>query len=144
LPPAFATAPQYLNHTTSTVPASSNAACGLPEPVTLVGPENGAFVDTDGAVFNCEVSENAIGYQLLFGSDQYRVMDFDIVSDTPDPPSEGVTLFPYEQTWWTIRVYDAFGLTIYADPICIYPEIVETQNITVPAEHLFEEISPVE
>jgi hypothetical protein len=116
----------------------------LPEPVTLVGPEDGTFVDASGAVFSCEKSENAIGYQLLFGSEPYRVMDYYIVSDTPGPPSEVITLFPYEQTWWTVRVYDAFGSTIYADPVRVYPEIIETQNITVPAAHLFEEISPVD
>jgi hypothetical protein len=98
----------------------------LPEPVTLIGPPDGAVVDTNGAVLSCEVSENAIGYQLLFGSEPYRVMDYMIISDTPVPPSEVITSFPYEQTWWTIKVYDAFGSTIYADPVCVYPEKVET------------------
>ena len=116
----------------------------LPEPVTLVGPENGAIIDANGAVFSCEVSENAIGYQLLFGSNPYRIMDYDIVSDTPSPPTEIIMSFPYEQTWWTVRVYDAFGSTIYVDPICVYPEIVEVQDLAIPAEHLFEEFPPVE
>ncbi len=97
----------------------------LPEPVTLIGPPDGAVVDANGVVLSCEVSENAIGYQLLFGSEPYRVMDYMIVSDTPVPPSEVITSFPYEQTWWTIQVYDAFGSTIYADPVCVYPEKVE-------------------
>jgi hypothetical protein len=97
----------------------------LPEPVTLVGPEDRAIVDANGAVFSCEVSENAIGYQLLFGFEPYRVMDYHIVSDTPSPPSEVIMSFPYEQTWWTVKVYDAFGSTIYADPFCVYPEEVE-------------------
>jgi hypothetical protein len=97
----------------------------LPEPVTLFGPEDGAIIDANGALFSCEESENAIGYQLLFGSEPYRVMDYMIVSDTPVPPSEVITSFPYEQTWWTVQVYDAFGSTIYADPVCVYPEKVE-------------------
>ena len=97
----------------------------LPEPVTLVGPEDGAFVDANGVVLSCEVSENAVGYQLLFGSEPYRVMDYMIVSDTPEPPSEVITTFPFEQTFWTVQVYDAFGSMIYADPVCIYPEKVE-------------------
>jgi len=88
----------------------------LPEPVTLVGPEDGFYVDADGAVFSCEVSENAIGYQLLFGPDPYRVMDYYIVSDTPEPPSEALASSPFDPTWWTIRVYDQYGSTIYADP----------------------------
>lgn len=98
----------------------------LPEPVTLIGPPDGAVVDANGAVLSCEVSENAIGYQLLLGSEPYRVMDYMIISDTPVPPNEVITSFPYEQTWWTIKVYDAFGSTIYADPVCVYPEKLET------------------
>ncbi len=97
----------------------------LPEPVTLVGPEDGAIVDANGALFSCEESENAIGYQLLFGSDPHRVMDYHIISDTPGPPTKIIKSFPYEQTWWTVRVYDSFGSTIYADPVCVYPEKVE-------------------
>jgi hypothetical protein len=116
----------------------------LPEPVMLVGPDDGAIVDANGALFSCELSENAVGYQLLFGPDPYRVMDYDIVTDTPEPPSEVITSFPYEQTWWTVRVYDAFGSTIYADPVCVYPEIVEVQDLAIPAEHLFEEVPLVE
>jgi len=103
----------------------SNHPGRLPEPVTLIGPPNGAFVDANGVVLSCEVSENAVGYQLLFGADPYRVMDYTIVSDTPEPPTEVITTFPYEQTWWTVKVYDAFGSTIYADPVCIYPQEVE-------------------
>jgi len=92
----------------------------LPEPVTLIGPENGAFVDANGAVFSCEESENVVSYQLLFGPDPYRVMDYNIISDTPNPPNEVVTEFPFEQTWWTVKVRDQYGSTIYADPIYFY------------------------
>ncbi|MCP4260779.1 MAG: hypothetical protein GY774_25120 [Planctomycetes bacterium] len=70
----------------------------LPEPVTLVGPENGSFVDADGALFSCEESKNAVGYQLLFGPDPHRVMDYYIVSDTPSPPTEVITSSVLEQT----------------------------------------------
>ncbi|MFC1795464.1 hypothetical protein ACFL3Q_18005, partial [Planctomycetota bacterium] len=59
----------------------------FPEPVTLVGPEDGSFVDANGSVFSCEESENAIGYQLLFGPDPYNVMDYYLISDTPNPPT---------------------------------------------------------
>ncbi len=112
----------------------------LPEPATLVGPEDGAFVDVNGAVFSCEESENAVGYQLLFGSDPYRVMDYMIVSDTPEPPSEVITTFPFEQTFWTVRLYDEYGSTIYADPICIYPENVEDSSKTfVPEDDMDED-----
>jgi len=92
----------------------------LPEPVRLIGPEDGAVVDPNGAVLTCEVSENAVGYQLLFGPDPYQ-LDY-IISDTPAPPTEVVTAFPFEETWWTIKVRDQYGSTIYADPICIKPD----------------------
>jgi len=111
----------------------------LPEPVTLIGPMDGNFVDTNGVVLSCEISENAIGYQLLFGSEPYRVMDYTIVSDTPEPPNEVITTFPFEQTFWTVRVYDEYGSTIYADPICIYPEIVEDSNETLVLEDNIDE-----
>jgi len=96
----------------------------LPEPVTLIGPPDGAIVDANGVVLSSEVSENAVGYQLLFGSDPYRVMDYIVASDTPNPPTEVITTFPFEQTFWTVRVYDKFGSTIYADPIGLYAENV--------------------
>jgi parallel beta-helix repeat protein len=89
----------------------------LPEPVTLVGPENGSFVDANGDVFSCEESENAIGYQLLFGPDPHRVMDYYVISDTLSPPTDIITASPFEQTWWTVRAYDQYGSTIHADPI---------------------------
>jgi len=108
----------------------------LPEPVTLVGPEDGTFVDTNGAVFSCEESENAVGYQLLFGPNPYRVMDYIIISDTPSPPAEIITTFPFEETWWTVRAYDQYGSTIYADPIYINAENVvapvqKIENVTI-------------
>ncbi len=105
----------------------------LPEPVTLVGPENDAFVDANGAVFSCDVSENAVGYQLLFGPDPYRVMDYYLISDTNSPPTEVVTVSPFLQTWWTVKVRDQYGSTIYADPICVNFEKLDPpliENIT--------------
>ncbi|MHC4517685.1 MAG: LamG domain-containing protein [Planctomycetota bacterium] len=91
----------------------------LPEPVTL-----GAWVDIsevsgdiDGAVLSCHESENAAGYQLLLGSDPHRVMDFEVVSDTPLPPMDVVRDLPSDETWWTIRVRDQFGSTVHADPV---------------------------
>ncbi len=92
----------------------SNHPGRLPEPVTLVGPVD--VGDPNGGVLTCEESENAVGYQLLLGSDFYRVMDYTIISDTSMPPSEVITTLPFDETWWTIRVYDEYGSTIYADP----------------------------
>jgi len=92
----------------------------LPEPVTLVGPNDGDFVDANGVVLSCEVSQNVVGYQLLFGPDPQH-MDY-IISDTDEPPTQIITAFPFKETWWTIKVRDQYGSTIYADPICIGPE----------------------
>ena len=87
----------------------------LPEPVTLVGPVSAE--DHNGVILSCEESENAVGYQLLFGPNPYRVMDYNIISDTPAPPNDVITTLPSDGFWWTVRVRDEFGSTIYADPI---------------------------
>jgi parallel beta-helix repeat protein len=102
----------------------------IPEPVTLVGPADGTLVDGNGLILSSQVSQNVIGYQLLVGVDEYRVMDYILISDTPNPPTEVVTLFPAEKTWWTVRAYDQYGSTIYADPNWIVAE-----NVT-PATNL--------
>lgn len=89
----------------------------LPEPVTLVGPVE---ADASGqAMLTCEFSRNAVTYQLLFGGDPDRVMDYEVISETPGPPDAVVTELPFETTWWTVRVADAYGSTIYADPMPI-------------------------
>jgi hypothetical protein len=85
-------------------------------PVQLTGPTNGDTITADGATFGCQPVENAVGYQMLFGSDPSRVMDFTTVSDTTNPPSQTITNLQLDHTWWTVRAYDQFGSTIYADP----------------------------
>jgi parallel beta-helix repeat protein len=94
----------------------------LPEPVTLIGPEDGAVVDANGAVLSCEESENAVGYRLLFGRDPYHVNL--IISDTNGPPTRTITTFPYAETYWTVKARDQYGTTIFADPILIKAEDV--------------------
>lgn len=101
----------------------------LPEPVTLVGPVNVDY--TNGVVLTCRESENAVGYQLLFGTDPYRVMDYYIISDTPEPPNEVITTLPFEETWWTVRVHDQYGSSIYADPMRLDANI-----LSLPVEDL--------
>lgn len=105
----------------------------LPEPVTLVGPVD--VGDPTGAIFTCEESENAVGYELLFGADPYRIMDYVTISDSPVPPSEITADFPFAETWWTIRVRDAFGSTIYADPIRVDLENMPTATIENITRH---------
>src|SRR5262249_54242739 len=60
-------------------------------PVQLVGPADGSILSSTGAVFSCQPVENAVRYQLLFGYDASRVMDFTIMSDATNPPSRLVT-----------------------------------------------------
>jgi len=91
----------------------------LPESVTLLA-YSGALDPKDehyGALLTCKESENAVGYQLLFGTDPDRVVDYNIISDTSTPPAEIITTFPFKETFWTIKARDQYGSTIYADPI---------------------------
>ncbi len=92
----------------------------LPQAVMLTGPEDGAVVDPNGALLTCEPSANVVGYQLLFGPTPQR-MSY-IVSDTPNPPDNVITVFPFETTYWTVKVRDQYGSTIFADPICLHAE----------------------
>lgn len=108
----------------------------LPEPVTLIEPIR--VEDPNGVLLSCEESENAVGYQLLLGSDPYRVMDYKVVCDTAAPPNEVITSLPYEQTWWTVRVRDQYGSTIYADPLCIDARVLSelVKNLTTDRGYL--------
>lgn len=91
----------------------------LPEPVVLRIWANLSDLsgDIDGVVLSCDESENAAGYQVLMGSDPYRVAHYQIISDTALPPMDIVKDLPSKETWWTVRVRDRYGSTIYADPI---------------------------
>ncbi len=95
----------------------ANYPARLPEPVTLLAPLD--VGDPCGVVLTCKPSRNAVGYQLLFGRDPHRVMDFNVVSDTNVPPDTVIRELPFAETWWTVRVRDAYGSTIYADPVRI-------------------------
>jgi len=91
----------------------------LPEPVKLLvweylGLDND---DPNSIVLTCMESENALGYQLLSGSDPYNVTDYNIVAESNTPPEVTVAMIPSSDTWWTVKVYDAHGSTIHADPI---------------------------
>ncbi len=94
----------------------------LPEPVTLLGPDDGAIVDAHGAVLTCQASENSVGYQLLVGPNSDN-MTF-VVSDSAEPPNEIVTEFIWETVYWTVKARDQHGSTIYADPKYFHPEVI--------------------
>ena len=85
-------------------------------PVNLIGPTNGQILGSSGASLSCHPVENAVRYQLLFGSNPDRVMDFSVVTETPAPPNHLITALPDDRLWWTIKAYDQFGSTIYSDP----------------------------
>ncbi len=91
-----------------------NQTPGLLEPVTLLEPVD--VGDPNGLVLTCVKSKNAVSYELLFGTDPYSIMDYEIISDTPAPPNNVITTIPYDEIRWTVRVRDQFGSTIYADP----------------------------
>ncbi|MCP4607255.1 MAG: hypothetical protein GY845_00880 [Planctomycetes bacterium] len=99
----------------------------IPEAVKLVGPADGTLADANGVVLSCEISDNAVGYQLLFGPTAHDLNY--LASYTSSPPEEIITEFPFETTYWTIRVHDEYGSTVYADPIRIKSDNVTAQAI---------------
>jgi hypothetical protein len=52
-----------------------------------------------------------------------------LLSDTPSPPSEPVTAFPFRECWWTVKAYNRYGASIHADPVRITAENVVAQTI---------------
>jgi len=97
-----------------------SVAPGILKPATLINPTAvGSIVVFDGAFLTCQESENAVGYQVLVGSDPHSVLDYTILSDTPTPPTQAVTGIDEEATYWTIEVRDQFGSIAYADPITL-------------------------
>ena len=91
----------------------------LPEPVTLLDwrDPNVPAEDPNGLVLTCKESANAVGYQLLSGSDPYRIASYTAVADGATPPAVTAAMLPPGDTWWTVKVRDAHGSTIHADPV---------------------------
>ncbi|MGE5294983.1 MAG: GLUG motif-containing protein [Solirubrobacterales bacterium] len=91
----------------------------LPEPVTLLDRRdpNLPVEDPNGLVLTCKESANAVGYQLLSGSDPYHIASYTVVADGNTPPAVTAAMLPPGDTWWTVKVRDAHGSTIHADPI---------------------------
>ena len=97
----------------------------LPEPVTLQTPQPAA--DANGVILACNPSRNAVGYELLIGPDPERVEDFNRLSDAPVPPDQVLADLPWDPTWWTVRARDAYGSTIYADPLPVTRAALEAR-----------------
>jgi hypothetical protein len=91
----------------------------LPEPVTLVAWADPSFPDDDpnGVFLTSLESENAVGYQLLSGSDQHDVAHYRVMADSNAPPIVRLTALPLDHSWWTVKARDAYGSSIYADPM---------------------------
>ena len=91
----------------------------LPEPVTLLDWHDPWLLEDDpnSFVLTCRESLNAVSYQLLSGTDPYNLADYNIVAESNSPPEVTVAMLPSSDTWWTVKVRDAYGSTIYADPV---------------------------
>ncbi len=86
----------------------------LPEPITLTGPADGTVVGPSGATMSCGWSENAVAYEVLWGSDPRHLQ---VVFTAVDPPTVSTgALPPGERLYWTIQARDAFGSTYRPDP----------------------------
>jgi len=86
----------------------------LPEPVRLVGPPDAAIVTSQGTTLGSEVSENAVRYQLLSGTDKRKlsvVLEDDVPFEIDTGPLPSGKTF-----WWTVKVFDRYGTSIHADP----------------------------
>ncbi len=90
----------------------------LPQAVTLKGPADGTLIGESGALLSCAPSKNALNYQLLFGPDPDNLST--IVSETSSPPAAIIRNFPFNPTFWTVKVFDAFGTSVHADPLSLY------------------------
>ncbi len=86
----------------------------LPEAVKLVEPADPG--DAKGVVLSCRESRNAVGYQLLLGADPAAVETYQVLADTPEPPVLALETLPFDPAFWTVRVRDAQGSTVHADP----------------------------
>ncbi|MBN1360780.1 MAG: hypothetical protein JW993_09320 [Sedimentisphaerales bacterium] len=103
----------------------------LPEPVRLAAwsPDAAGSESSGGAILSCYASANAVGYELLLGSHPHHISGYRLVSDTPAPPMDIVADFSPEDRFWTIRVRDRHGSTIYADPLPL--ELSDLPPLTV-------------
>ena len=76
----------------------------LPEPVTLIEPDDQAVILAEGILLTCKASMNAAGYELLVGPEVWNVRH--VVSDTPERPIELVTALPADAKYRTKRASD--------------------------------------
>jgi hypothetical protein len=56
---------------------------------------------------------NAVKYQILVGRDSHEATQ--VAWESSAPPDQPLPKLPFLQTWWTVRVTDAWGTTSWAD-----------------------------
>ena len=97
---------------------------------TLADPYEGD--DPNGVILSCQECENAVGYEVLIGTDPNHVTNFKVVGDSTNLPECLITSLPAEKSWWTVRARDAYGSTIFADPVPItsFMMSLPVQNLT--------------
>ncbi|HBG26178.1 MAG TPA: hypothetical protein DDX75_03700 [Phycisphaerales bacterium] len=94
-------------------------------PVQLTGIPDGSDIGEEYAVLGCLPCENAVKYELLMGPDKYSMIYK--ICESGQPIEKTMDAFPYKNTYWTIKCYDQFGSSIYADPI-----LIKSDNIAKP------------
>ncbi|MEN6384195.1 MAG: choice-of-anchor Q domain-containing protein [Phycisphaerales bacterium] len=94
-------------------------------PVQLTGTPDGSEIDEEDAVLGCLPCENAVKYELIMGPDKYNMIYK--ICESGQPIEKYMAAFPYRNTYWTVKCYDQFGSSIYADPI-----LIKSDNIAKP------------
>lgn len=85
----------------------------LPGVVELVGPTNGTLAAAGQVTFSCLNAVNAVRYQILIGPNARQVERVAWEGDVP--PDRALPELPFSRTWWTIRVFDAYGTSSWSD-----------------------------
>jgi len=87
----------------------------LPEPVTLMPPKRRAH--SQAVLLSCYPSHHAVYYELLAGTHPTNVNTYELWAEADEPPGYALEAPPQPGWWWTVRAHDAYGATIYADPV---------------------------
>lgn len=82
----------------------------LPEPVRL----NAPIYDEDNKVLlTCQASENAVAYELLVGAESDNMA---LLGSSAPKPFDVAVALPEGTRYWTIRVRNQYGTSIFATP----------------------------
>lgn len=87
----------------------------LPEPVVLMPLKQAP--DSQAIALSCYPSRNAVYYEVLAGTHPTNVNAYELWAEANEAPRYLLETLPEPGWWWTIRAHDAYGATIYADPV---------------------------